>query len=123
MVPRAVRMSKAVANTLSPTQLAEYGNILAATYRSWQNNSSEYYTNLTNTYGVYPGAPTMFTYWIPTFNSSNAPTWAMPPVRVNRGNVLPDNSNPSINNPSAIQYSFIAPRANNPVAPPIGTLA
>ena len=123
MIPRAVRMAKEVADTLSPSQLAEYGNILAPTYRSWQNNASEYYTNLTNTYGVYPGAPTMFTYWVSTFAADGTQRWAMPPKRYNQAAVLPTNQGPTVNNPAAIQYSFIAPQSNNPVPPPIGTLA
>ena len=123
MNPRAVQMSKLVASTLTPTQLAQYGNVLAPTYRSWQNNSMQYYTNLTNTYGVYPGAPTMFDYWVNGFSSTGQPRWAMPPARLNQQQVLPDNPNPSINNPAAIQYSFMYPRVNNPVSPPIGSLS
>ena len=211
MNPRAVQMSKLVASKLTPTQLAEYGNVLAPTYKSWQNNSMQYYTNLTNTYGVYPGAPTMFDYWVngfalfqgpiyvlvgpinggsgytlgnypaqpltggsgsgatanitvydgavtsvqlvnpginykegdtlsapiaggtgfsvlvgeisPPYTGGGQPRWAMPPARLNQQRVLPDNSNPSVNNPAAIQYSFMYPRVNNPVSPPIGNLS
>jgi hypothetical protein len=211
MNPRAVQMSKLVESILTPTQLAEYGNVLAPTYKSWQNNSMQYYTNLTNTYGVYPGAPTMFDFWVngftlfrgpiktfigpinggfnyasgvysaqpltggsgsgatanisvvggvvtsvvlvspgtgytvnnalsasipggsgfsvvvgditPTAGLGGAPLWAMPPARFNQQQVLPTNQGPAVNNPAAIQYSFIYPRPNNPVQPPIGNLS
>jgi len=123
MNPRAVQMAKAVASILSPTELAEYGNVLAPTYKGWNNNSMQYYTNQTNTYGVYPGAPTMFDYWVNGFSSTGQPRWAMPPARFNQQSVLPDNSSPAVNNPAAIQYSFTYPRSNNPVPPPIGNLS
>jgi len=68
MNPRAVQMSKLVESILTPTQLAEYGNVLAPTYRSWQNNSMQYYTQLQpNGYGVNPGDPTMFDYSVRSF--------------------------------------------------------
>jgi hypothetical protein len=211
MNPRAVQMSQVVASILSPAQLAQYGNILAPTYKSWQNNSMQYYTNLTNTYGVYPGAPTMFDYWVngftpfrgpiktfigpinagslytsgvysarpltggsgsgatanitilggevtsvvlvspgvgytvndalsasipggsgfsvivgditPAANLGGEPLWAMPPARFNQQQVLPTNSGPTVNNPAAIQYSFMYPRGNSPAQPPIGDLS
>jgi hypothetical protein len=215
MNPRAVQVSKMVASKLTPAQLAEYGNVLAPTYKSWQNNSMQYYTNLTNTYGVYPGAPTMFDFWVNGFspvtgpiqnlsgplnagtnyvagvysaqaltggsgtgatanitvtagpsggyvtsvqlvNPGNGytvndalsaalpggtgfsvlvgviaqpytgggePQWAAVPARMNQQQVLPTNQGPTVNNPAAIQYSFIYPRPNNPVQPPIGNLS
>ena len=68
MNPRAVQMSKLVKSFLSPSDLAKYGNILAPTYRSWQNNSMEYYTNLQpNGYGVNPGDPVMFEYRVNSY--------------------------------------------------------
>lgn len=68
MNPRAVQMTKLVKSFLSPSDLAKYGNILAPSYRSWQNNSMEYYTNLQpNGYGVNPGDPAMFGYRVNSF--------------------------------------------------------
>jgi hypothetical protein len=40
--------------------------------KGWTTNSMQYYTNLTNTYGVYPGAPTMFDYVVHSFVASKA---------------------------------------------------
>jgi hypothetical protein len=42
---------------------------------------------------------------------------------MNQQQVLPTNQGPTVNNPAAIQYSFIYPRPNNPVQPPIGNLS
>ena len=68
MIPRTVQMAKEVALVLSPTQLAQYGNILGPFYKSWQNNYMQYYTQLQpNGYGVNPGDPTMFDYVVHSF--------------------------------------------------------
>ncbi len=73
MNPRAVQMSKLVKSLLSSADLAKYGNVLAPTYRSWQNNSMQYYTQLQpNGYGVDPGNPTMFDYVVHSFVPSQA---------------------------------------------------
>ena len=68
MIPRTVQMAKEVASVLSPTQLAQYGNIIGPFYKSWQNNYMQYYTQLPpNGYGVNPGDPTMFDYVVHSF--------------------------------------------------------
>ena len=51
--------------------------------------------------------------------TGNSANWAQPPRRFYQNQVIPGSPNPSINNPAAIQYSFIYPVADNPVAPPI----
>jgi hypothetical protein len=51
------------------------------------------------------------------------PRWAQCPRRFNQNQVLPTNQGPTVNNPAAIQYSFIYPVADNPVAPPIDAVA
>jgi len=51
------------------------------------------------------------------------PKWAQPPHRFYQNQVLPTNQGPTVNNPAAIQYSFIYPVADNPVPPPIDAVA
>jgi hypothetical protein len=69
MIPRTVQMAKEVASSLTPTQLSNFGNIIAAPYRGWTNNYQEYYTQLQpNGYGVNPGDPTMFNYSVHSFS-------------------------------------------------------
>ncbi len=56
--------------------------------------------------------------------TGNVQKWAQTPVRVTQNQVLPTSSNPSINNPAAIQYSFMTPlESDNLKNPPIGDLA
>jgi hypothetical protein len=75
-------MAKEVASVLSPTQLAEYGNVLAPFYKSWQNNYMQYYTQLQpNGYGVNPGDPTMFDYSVHSFTPQKGVVTALGPVR------------------------------------------
>ena len=48
------------------------------------------------------------------------PGWSRPPVRFNQQQVLPTSTTqPLLNNPAAIQYSFIHPIADNTTEPPI----
>jgi hypothetical protein len=116
-------MAKEVASVLSPTQLAQYGNILGPFYKSWQNNYMQYYTQLQpNGYGVNPGDPTMFDYVVHSFTVSPAgqPKWSQAPRRYFQNQVadfVPPNANQQ-----AIAYSFIYPVADNPVPPPIDAL-
>jgi hypothetical protein len=110
MIPRTVKVAKAVADTLTEEQLATYGNVIGPFYRGWTTNYKEYYTKLPpNDYGVNPGDPTMFSYWVPNFSASNEPQWAQPPALLrNYTGIAPVNA--------------IYPRANNPLPPPIDTL-
>jgi len=45
--------------------------------------------------------------------------WSRPPARFNQLQVLPTNQGPTVNNPAAIQYSFLYPVADNSTEPPI----
>jgi len=47
------------------------------------------------------------------------PGWSRPPARFNQLQVLPTNQGPTVNNPAAIQYSFLYPVADNTTEPPI----
>jgi len=51
--------------------------------------------------------------------SGSPANWAQAPRRFYQNQVLPSSPNPSVNNPAAIQYSFMYPVADSPVAPPI----
>ena len=82
MTPNAVKVSAAIAGSLSPTQLANYGNVLAPTYKSWQGKSSSYFTqNLPNAYSQEPGTPTPITYWVAQYDIFGLPLWAQSPQR------------------------------------------
>ena len=45
--------------------------------------------------------------------------WSRPPARFNQLQVLPTDQGPTVNNPAAIQYSFLYPVADNTTEPPI----
>jgi hypothetical protein len=47
------------------------------------------------------------------------PGWSRPPIRFNQNQVLPTDQGPTVNNPAAIQYSFLYPIADNTTEPPI----
>jgi hypothetical protein len=51
--------------------------------------------------------------------ASGNPAWAMAPRRFYQNQVLPTDQGPTVNNPAAIQYSFMYPVADNPNQPPI----
>ena len=55
-------------------------------------------------------------------NPASEPLWAQTPRRFFQNQVGVTGPNPSINYPNAIQYSFVYPIADNPVAPPIDVL-
>lgn len=54
--------------------------------------------------------------------TDGAPQWAQAPRRYNQQQVATITPPQYVNNPAAIQYSFVYPVADNPVAPPIDTL-
>ena len=105
-------MSAEVNATLGPP--SEVGNILAPNYRSWQNNSAEYYTS-----GPSRGSGTGFNYTVRSFDGFYtlvSPTelvytplfsskWGQPPARQ-----------------STLTGSFLYPVADSPVAPLIDVL-
>ena len=111
MVPRAVEMAKAVT---AAAVAASQGNILAPNYKSWQDNSYDYYTrganqgfgtnflydvrSFTGTYTFIPPTTLIYT---PTWGSK----WGQPHVRV-----------------STATGSFLCPQADSASAPPIDTL-
>jgi len=111
MVPRAVLMAKEVTTFGVP---ASQGNILAANYYSWQNNSYSYYTS-----GAKQGFGTGFLYDVrgftgfytlvtPTDNVYTLvgyPKWGQPPSRKSSG-----------------VGSFMYPVSNSATPPPIDTL-
>lgn len=55
--------------------------------------------------------------------AGGAPQWAQCPRRFYQNQVLPTDQGPTVNNPAAIQYSFMYPVADNPVPPPIDAVA
>lgn len=128
MVPRTVQMAKEVQATLAFIT-DEIGNIVAPSYRGWTNNAAEYYTELVNSYGVQPGNPTGFNYNVHSFTGSHVmvtptlqvyyPTWnskwAQPPQRPVDGLSAPRPE-------GGINCSWIYPKTDNSVPPPIGVL-
>jgi len=91
--------------------------------KGWTTNYQEYYTQLPpNGYGVNPGDPTMFEYTVHSFASNGTPQWAQAPRRTYQNQVSAITLPQNINNPQAIQYSFVYPVADSPVAPPVDTL-
>ncbi len=108
--------------TTAPVALPSVTSIQPA-LKGWTTNYQEYYTQLQpNGYGVNPGDPTMFEYTVHSFASSGAPQWSQAPRRFFQNQVSAVTPPPYINTPQAIQYSFISPVADNPVAPPVATL-
>lgn len=73
MIPRAVKMAKAVTDEYLPHHM---GNILAPFYFSWPNNWGQYYTSGPNT-----GLGTMFSFSVHSFDTNGAPRWSQPPAR------------------------------------------
>jgi hypothetical protein len=55
-------------------------------------------------------------------SEGGAPQWAQAPRRTYQNQVSAVTPPQNINNPQAIQYSFMHPVADNPVAPPVDTL-
>jgi len=92
-------------------------NAAGTGYQQWQTVTVDDATQLGGTgtgFFVYISAITVL--------SSGAPNWAQAPRRYYQNQVLPDNGSPAINNPAAIQYSFMYPVVDKPVAPPIDIL-
>jgi hypothetical protein len=74
MIPRTVNIAAEVAAQLSPTELANYGNVIFPAHRGWTNNYAEYYTRLpVNGYGQVPGNPTMFEYTVHSWTKPTGP--------------------------------------------------
>lgn len=88
--------------------------------RGWTTNYEEYYTRVTNTYGVHPGDSTGFLYSVHSFDSLSNTRWAQPPHRYNQQQTA--TFNPPSANQKAIQYSFLYPVVDNSASPPIDTL-
>jgi hypothetical protein len=89
-------------------------NAVGTGYQQWQTVDVDDSTELGGTgtgFYAYISAITVL--------AGGAPQWARPPRRYNQFQVLPGSNNSSINNPAAIQYSFMYPVADSPVAPPI----
>ena len=106
----------------APVNLPSLTQITPA-LRGWTTNYQEYYTQLpVNGYGQVPGNPTMFEYSVHNYSATGQPLWAQAPRRFFQNQVGVTGPNPSINYPDAIQYSFIYPVADNPVAPPVDVL-
>ena len=55
-------------------------------------------------------------------NPAGESKWAQPPARYNQQQVSNITPPQNVNNPAVIQYSFVYPVADNPVAPPIDIL-
>jgi len=107
--------------TTAPVNLPSLTEVRPA-LKGWTTNYQEYYTQLVNSYGVDPGDPTMFEYDVHSFTAAGAPKWAQAPRRYNQQQVSSITPPQNINNPAVIQYSFMHPVADNPVAPPIDVL-
>jgi hypothetical protein len=93
-------------------------NAAGTGYQQWQTVAVDNATQLGGTgtgFYAYISAITVL--------AGGAPQWARPPHRYNQFQVLPGSNNASINNPAAIQYSFMYPVADSPVAPPIDYVA
>ena len=80
---------------------ADRGNILAANYLSWQNNSAQYYTRTAEKQGFGTG----FLYDVRSFDSLGNPRWGQPHKRK-----------------STLTGSFLYPQPDSLIAPPIDTL-
>lgn len=92
--------------------------------KGWSTNYMEYYTRPgAASYGVYPGAPTMFEYTVHSYDSSGNPRWAQPPHRKCQNAVSAITPPQNVNNPEVIQYSFMYPVADSTTAPPIDYVA
>ena len=108
--------------TTAPAPLPSVTSVEPA-LKGWTTNYMQYYTQLpVNAYGQVPGNPTMFEYRVHSFASNGAPQWAQAPRRTYQNQVSAVTPPQNINNPQAIQYSFMHPVADNPVAPPIDIL-
>jgi len=93
-------------------------NAAGTGYQQWQTVTVDDATEL-------GGTGSGFFAYISAINvlSSGAPNWAQAPRRYFQNQVLPSNANPSINNPAAIQYTFLYPVVDNPIQPPIDIVA
>lgn len=109
--------------TTAPVDLPSLTEVRPA-MKGWSTNAEEYYTQLQpNGYGVDPGTPTAFEYDVRSFVApSGASKWGQPPQRYNQTQVSAVTPPQNVNNPAVIQYSYVYPVPDSPVAPPIGTL-
>ena len=108
MVPRSVKMAKAVAD--SGVDVDTLGNVIAKQYRGWSNNGvNDYYTRNSPEYGDVQGLPTGYLYDVRSYGNpaEGKPRWGQGPRRLNAQTY------------SAILY----PIADRLVPPPIDTLA
>jgi len=118
MVPRAVLMAAEVNATLGPPTPSdpplEVGNILAPNYRSWQNNSAEYYTS-----GPSRGSGTGFNYTVRSFDGFY--TLVAPDDLVYTPTYFSKWGQPHIRQ-STLTGSFLYPQSDQPVPPAIDIL-
>ena len=112
MIPRAVKMAKAV--TDSELDTGRYGNILAAFPNGWTNRSANYYTQSVNPAWWDPGTPFMAQPTIYGFTSAGQPIYRWFPQR------------PSVFwdfNTVPVRAIVPGPLSSAPVPPPIGDLS
>jgi hypothetical protein len=68
----------------APVNLPSVPQITPA-MKGWTTNYMEYYTQLVNTYGVDPGDPTMFSYWVNSFASATGVISALGSLEFGQG--------------------------------------
>jgi hypothetical protein len=73
-------MAKEVASVLSPTQLAQYGNIIGPFYKSWQNNYMSYFTRAQSGYSAYSGQENPFLFDVWNYYQNPGPIGATGPL-------------------------------------------
>lgn len=106
MVPRTVQMAKEIATLIGPSEVEEYGNIIAKTYKGWSNIYSNYFLGSPGIAAPDTlGRPVTFSYYIHSW-VNNQPYWAQPSKR----RFLPGTS------------AILHPVADSPSAPPLNSV-
>jgi hypothetical protein len=90
--------------------------------KGWTTNYMSYFTRPEAGYSLYPGQENPFQFdvwnWV-----NGVPQYSQCPRRFYQNQVLPTDQGPAVNNPAAIQYSFMYPVQTIPTPPPIDYVA
>ncbi len=86
--------------------------------KGWTTNYMSYFTRAQAGYSLYPGQENPFLFGIWNY-VNGVPQYSQCPRRFYQNQVLPTSPNQTINNPAAIQYSFMYPVQTIPTPPPI----
>lgn len=89
--------------------------------KGWTTNYMSYFTRPQAGYSLYPGQENPFLFDVWNF-VAGVPQYSQCPRRFYQNQVLP-NVGPTVNNPAAIQYSFMYPVQTIPTPPPIDYVA